>query len=524
MLVAVEYALFSAAFESGALRQRTDAWAWAGYLGSLGVFVAVAGMGALFVGNLGKRDRADERRSALSLGFGRPADAVVAWLLAAHLSTLILLWWITARVVSDSGPPAGSPAAWLLLWCTLMAVAPLLALAAAVPEGALHRLLPALLPQVLSGAAVGAGAWLAGIGSARLWWPLGPWTMNAVTAILRTVGEPHYDTANAVIGTARFEVVISPQCAGFEGLGLTMVFVTSYLVLARERLRFPRAWLLLPLGVIASLVANVLRLVLLILVGSFVSPDIAAAGFHARAGWLFFAAVALGLVLLARRADFFSLEPVDVSFDTPTSAYLLPFLSLVTVGLLTGLAVVDIDYWYWLRIAGAALVLYAYRGYYADAIPRGSVLAVLAGVVAAAGFIVLAPTPSVETVTAWRMEWQTLSPLTRVIWLATRVAGSVLIVPLAEELAFRGYVQRRVMAVDFQSVSPAHASWLAVAISACTFGTVHAGWLAGIFAGLVYGIVQWRGGSLSHAVTAHIVSNLVVAAYVIGLGQWWLWI
>ena len=39
-----------------------------------------------------------------------------------------------------------------------------------------------------------------------------------------------------------------------------------------------------------------------------------------------------------------------------------------------------------------------------------------------------------------------------VIWLIFRIVGSVVTVPLAEELAFRGYLMRRLIATDFEAV------------------------------------------------------------------------
>ena len=39
-------------------------------------------------------------------------------------------------------------------------------------------------------------------------------------------------------------------------------------------------------------------------------------------------------------------------------------------------------------------------------------------------------------------------------WVAMRVFGSVLVVPVVEELAFRGYLLRRLIDADFEAVSP----------------------------------------------------------------------
>ena len=40
------------------------------------------------------------------------------------------------------------------------------------------------------------------------------------------------------------------------------------------------------------------------------------------------------------------------------------------------------------------------------------------------------------------------------VWLLVRVLGSVITVPMAEELAFRGYLLRRLIAANFDDLSP----------------------------------------------------------------------
>jgi len=49
-----------------------------------------------------------------------------------------------------------------------------------------------------------------------------------------------------------------------------------------------------------------------------------------------------------------------------------------------------------------------------------------------------------------------LDPAPRLAWIALRLLGSVVVVPLVEELAFRGYLARRLTAAHFASVAPAH--------------------------------------------------------------------
>jgi exosortase E/protease (VPEID-CTERM system) len=516
-VVAAEYLLFSIAFDSGALRRRDDLWALAGYSGSLAVFVATAFMGVVLV------VQTNERRPR-PVVLARRIDIYGLAALAGHAACLGLLWWLTSRVLSASGPPAGPAEGWLALWFVVAVATPLLAGAATLPSITAQSALAANWPALVAGALIGGGAWLASQGSTLLWQPLGPWTLRAVERSLRLVlGDPYYDPAISVIGSQQFQVVMDRSCSGFEGVGLMTVFVVAYLVMARRELRFPQAFLLLPLGIGASLAANVVRIVALILVGTLISPDLAAGGFHARAGWVFFSALAVALVLISRTSQFFAHEVTESRFGHPTAAYLMPFLTLVAVGLVTGLASEHLDLLYGVRLVAALLALKTFRHYYRDISPSWSWNTVAVGLIAAAVFIALTPRPEAESIRLWREEWLALPDWARVAWTLLRALGSILVVPLAEELAFRGYLLRRLTAVEFETVPPARASLVALLISSAAFGAIHHGWLAGAVAGLLFGIVQMRGNSIMNAIVAHAVSNAAVALYVIAFGQWWLW-
>jgi CAAX prenyl protease-like protein len=101
------------------------------------------------------------------------------------------------------------------------------------------------------------------------------------------------------------------------------------------------------------------------------------------------------------------------------------------------------------------------------------------------------------------------------------VAGSVLTVPLAEELAYRGFLMRRLQSRDFDSLAYELVGWFAIAASAVLFGAAHGAlWLPGCVAGFAYGWIVRRQGHLGEAVTAHMMTNFLVAAVVLGSGNW----
>jgi CAAX prenyl protease-like protein len=110
-----------------------------------------------------------------------------------------------------------------------------------------------------------------------------------------------------------------------------------------------------------------------------------------------------------------------------------------------------------------------------------------------------------------------------VIWIFFRVAGSVIAVPLAEELAFRGYLIRKLIDRDFENIPLNRFTWLSFLLSSVLFGLLHDRWLAGIIAGMLFALALYRRGQLGDAVVAHVTANALIAAYVLVYSKWALW-
>lgn len=113
----------------------------------------------------------------------------------------------------------------------------------------------------------------------------------------------------------------------------------------------------------------------------------------------------------------------------------------------------------------------------------------------------------------------------RIDWalVALRLAGAVAVVPLMEELFWRSFILRWIARRDFLNQVPAEAGLRALIVSALVFGVEHELWLAGIVAGLAYGFLYMRSGSLWLAVAAHATTNLLLGIWVVVTGNWRLW-
>jgi CAAX prenyl protease-like protein len=112
----------------------------------------------------------------------------------------------------------------------------------------------------------------------------------------------------------------------------------------------------------------------------------------------------------------------------------------------------------------------------------------------------------------------------RIGWLAIRVAAAVVTVPIAEELAFRGFLLRRISSADVESLAYRAVTPLAILLSSAAFGLMHGKlWLEGIVAGVAYALLVKQTGRLGEAVAAHSTTNLLLAIWVPARGDWGLW-
>ena len=360
----------------------------------------------------------------------------------------------------------------------------------------------------------------------ELWWPLSRLTLQCVHLLLNLVfRETILDPARSVIGTPSFWVEITPQCSGCEGIGLIVVSTIAYFWFYRRTLRFPRALLLLPLGIALIILANMLRIAALVAIGSSGSPEVALGGFHSQAGWLAFNVVALGLIGFTQNVRFiWKARPEEALGSDATNAYLAPMVAIIATMMVTRAFSSGFDWLYPLRPLAVVLILGFYRREYTELRWEWSWRAVAIGVVAFLLWMALQPAPTEgEPRSATAAGLANLPQGWAAAWLAFRVVGSVLTVPLAEELAFRGYLARRLMAADFQDVPPGRFSWPSFLISSSLFGALHGAWLAGTLVGMLYAAALSRRGSLMDAILAHGTTNGLLAAYVLSTRDWSLW-
>ncbi len=101
----------------------------------------------------------------------------------------------------------------------------------------------------------------------------------------------------------------------------------------------------------------------------------------------------------------------------------------------------------------------------------------------------------------------------------------VVVVPLVEEIFWRGFLLRYLMNEDFDQVPLGAFSWLSfwVVVAAFTFSHGKADWPAAFLTGILYNLIIYRTKSLSACVLAHATTNLLLGIWIMQTRQWGFW-
>lgn len=104
-----------------------------------------------------------------------------------------------------------------------------------------------------------------------------------------------------------------------------------------------------------------------------------------------------------------------------------------------------------------------------------------------------------------------------------RLAGSAVVIAVAEEFFWRGFVYRALLQNAFEKADLGTWQPGRFLLVALLFGLEHQRWAAGLAAGVVYGLLAVRTRDIWSAVFAHVLTNLLLGFYVIGAGAYRFW-
>jgi hypothetical protein len=109
--------------------------------------------------------------------------------------------------------------------------------------------------------------------------------------------------------------------------------------------------------------------------------------------------------------------------------------------------------------------------------------------------------------------------------LILRTLRSFALVPILEELFWRGWLMRWVIDPDFTRVPlgtyARNAFWIVAVLFAAEHGSY---WDVGLVAGILFNYWMVRTRSLGDLILSHAVANLSLSAYVIASGKWEYWL
>jgi CAAX prenyl protease-like protein len=101
----------------------------------------------------------------------------------------------------------------------------------------------------------------------------------------------------------------------------------------------------------------------------------------------------------------------------------------------------------------------------------------------------------------------------------------VVVVPLVEEVFWRGFLLRYLINERFTTIAIGTFSWLSFLVVTLAFGFAHsrADWVAALVCGALYNLVACRTRSLASCVVAHATTNLLLGLWIMQTRQWGFW-
>jgi CAAX prenyl protease-like protein len=109
--------------------------------------------------------------------------------------------------------------------------------------------------------------------------------------------------------------------------------------------------------------------------------------------------------------------------------------------------------------------------------------------------------------------------------LTLRLLRAVVVVPIVEELFWRGFLLRYIVDPDFTKVPiGAYTRWSfwIVTLGFCLEHNIP-DWPAALVCGMLYNLVAYRTGSLASCILAHAVTNAALSGYILYTRQWGFW-
>ncbi len=109
--------------------------------------------------------------------------------------------------------------------------------------------------------------------------------------------------------------------------------------------------------------------------------------------------------------------------------------------------------------------------------------------------------------------------------LCLRFLRLVVVVPVVEEIFWRGFLLRYLISERFEAVPFGTFSWFSFAVVTLAFALSHAmaDWPAALLTGALYNLVAYRCRNLGACIVAHALTNLALGIWIVATRQWGFW-
>jgi CAAX prenyl protease-like protein len=109
--------------------------------------------------------------------------------------------------------------------------------------------------------------------------------------------------------------------------------------------------------------------------------------------------------------------------------------------------------------------------------------------------------------------------------IAFRFLRLAIVVPMVEEIFWRGFLLRYLIDEKFYALPVGTFSWLSFSVVTVGFGFSHsrADWIAALITGALYNCIAYRTKSLTSCIVAHAVTNFLLGLWIIKTRQWGFW-
>jgi hypothetical protein len=226
------------------------------------------------------------------------------------------------------------------------------------------------------------------------------------------------------------------------------------------------------------------------------------------------------------------------NIGNPVVAYVAPFCLFLGLTALEDIESLS-PYYPWIY-TGKIVLVTACWAFFCRRYPKpqtsGMAAGVIIGIVGAVIWVALSRTKLEfvldEALPTWLRAGQRVAynPFTAIgpaigqwAFLIVRLTGLAIVVPLVEEIFWRGFLIRYLIAERFEEVDIGRFTLLSFAVVTVAFTLVHPEKPAALVWGALINGLYYRTRNLWACIVAHAVTNLLLGAYIVATGAWELW-